>query len=142
MSYRPDKVAHQLQAEISDIISRELHDPRVGFVTITGVRVSQDLSHARVYVSVLGSAGQQQSSVAALNHAAGFIRREIGARMRLRKSPELVFTFDASVERGVRMEQLIEEANRDATGSPSPPPAADAPAPEQRPADDERRGND
>jgi ribosome-binding factor A len=139
MSYRPDKVAHQLKAEISDIVSRELHDPRVGFVTITSVRVSQDLSHARVYVSVFGSAQQQKDSVNALNHAAGFIRREVGARMRLRKSPELVFTFDESVEQGARMNQLIEEANREATGLAPSAPAADVPTPEQQPGSSERR---
>lgn len=138
MSYRPHKVAHQLKAEISDIVSRELHDPRVGFVTITSVRVSQDLSHARVYVSVFGSAQQQKDSVNALNHAAGFIRREVGARMRLRKSPELAFTFDDSVEQGARMNQLIEEANRETTGLAPSAPAADAPTPEPQPESSER----
>lgn len=127
MSYRPDKVAHQLKAEISNIISRELHDPRVGFVTITSIKVSQDLSHARVFVSVFGSAQQQRDSINALNRAAGYIRREIGSRMRLRKSPELVFTFDESVEQGVRMAQLIEEANSEtAEQSSSSHPTADA----------------
>jgi ribosome-binding factor A len=139
MSYRPDKVAHQLKAEISDIISRELHDPRVGFVTVTDVRVSQDLSHARVYVSVFGSALQQKDSLKALNRAAGFVRREVGARMRLRKSPELVFAFDESVEQGARMAQLIEEANREAG---EPPPAPDAPAPGGPTADGERRSDE
>jgi ribosome-binding factor A len=128
MPYRPDKVAHQLKAEISDIISREVHDPRVGFVTITNVRVSPDLTHARVFVSVFGSALQQKESVAALNRAAGFIRREVGARLRLRKSPELAFSFDESVEQGARLTQLIEEANREATGDAPSDLAPDAAA--------------
>ncbi|HYE75837.1 MAG TPA: 30S ribosome-binding factor RbfA [Blastocatellia bacterium] len=139
MSYRPDKVAHQLKAEISDIISRELHDPRVGFVTITNIKVSQDLSHARIYVSVFGSAQQQRDSINALNRAAGYIRREIGTRMRLRKSPELVFTFDESIEQSVRMAQLIDEANSETTDQSSSDSVTDSQSSDQTTEGDERQ---
>lgn len=109
MQYRADRVAHDLKQEISVIIARELHDPRVGLATVTDAKVSPDLRYARVFVSVLGSPDEQRETIAALNHAAGFIRRAIGARLRLRRSPELVFSFDESVEYGDRMERLIEE---------------------------------
>ncbi len=115
MSYRPERVAHELKVEIGDIIARRLHDPRVGFATITDARVSPDLRHARIYVSVFGTPQQQQETIAALNHAAGFIRRALGSRLRLRRSPELTFTFDQSVEYGDRMARLIEEVNKESS---------------------------
>jgi ribosome-binding factor A len=117
VSYRPERVAHELKVEIGDIIARQLHDPRVGFATITDARVSPDLRHARIYVSVFGTPQQQQETIAALNHAAGFIRRALGSRLRLRRSPELTFTFDQSVEYGDRMARLIEEVNKETSDS-------------------------
>jgi ribosome-binding factor A len=121
MQHRPDRVAHELKNEISVIIARELHDPRVGLATVTDAKVSPDLRHARVYVSVYGPPEEQQETLAALNHAAGFIRRAIGSRLRLRRSPEIVFTFDESVEYGDRMERLIAEVNQENPGFESQP---------------------
>lgn len=129
MQYRPDRVAHELKNEISVIIARDLYDPRVGLATVTDAKVSPDLRHARVFVSVYGSPEEQQETIAALNHAAGFIRRAIGSRLRLRRSPEIVFTFDESVEYGDRMERLIEEVNQEHPGFESQPS-------DQRPDDD------
>jgi ribosome-binding factor A len=115
MQHRPERVAHELKQEVSAIIARELHDPRVGFATITDAKVSPDLCHARLYVSVFGSADERRETLAALNRAAGFIRRALGARLHLRRSPELIFTFDESVEYGARMERLIEEVTKETT---------------------------
>jgi ribosome-binding factor A len=106
-------VAHELKQEVSAIIARELADPRVGFATVTAARVSPDLRHARVFVSVFGPPAQQRETLEALNHASGFIRRAVGARLRLRRNPELTFVFDESVEYGARMDKLIEEVKQE-----------------------------
>ncbi|HZS07396.1 MAG TPA: 30S ribosome-binding factor RbfA [Blastocatellia bacterium] len=127
MSYRPERLAHELKSEVSAIISRGLHDPRVGFATVTQVRVSPDLRHARVFVSIFEAAEKQRETLAALNHAAGFIRREATSRLRLRRSPELVFALDESVERGDRMSRLIEEISQEL--SPENPDLTPDPGP-------------
>lgn len=114
MAYRPEKLAHELRNEISVIMARELHDPRVGFATVTGVRVSRDLRHVRVFVSVLDQTEEKKKqTVATLNRAAGFFRREVFSRLRLRHSPEIVFTLDEAVERGDRMSQLLAQIGRE-----------------------------
>ena len=125
MQYRSDRVAHELKQEVSVIIAREVQDPRVGFATVTEAKVSPDLRHARVYVSIFGPPEQQRETLAALNHAAGFIRRAVSSRLRLRRSPELTFALDESVEQGARMAKLIEEVNQETPGveSPTPDPA-------------------
>ena len=109
MQYRSDRLAHELRNEISLIIARELKDPRVGFATITNVRVSSDLRYARVFVSVFGSPEKQKETLAALHRAGGFIRRQISGRLKLRHSPELQFSFDESIEHGARMDELLAE---------------------------------
>jgi ribosome-binding factor A len=116
MQHRPARVAHELKQEIGRIIARELQDPRLGLATVTDAQVSPDLRHARVFVSVFGPPETQQETMAALNHAAGFIRHALGARLRLRRSPELSFAFDASVEYGDRMARLIEEVTKEKPG--------------------------
>jgi len=121
MQYRSDRVAHELKNEVGAIIARKLHDPRVGFATVTGAQVSPDLRHAKIFVSVLGPPEEQRETLEALNHAAGFIRRALGSRLRLRRSPELTFTFDESVEYGARMTQLIEEVKKETSGFDSQP---------------------
>ncbi|HWQ36839.1 MAG TPA: 30S ribosome-binding factor RbfA [Blastocatellia bacterium] len=120
MSYRPDRLAQELKNMISEIIARELHDPRVGFATVTEVKVSRDLRHVRVYVSVFDEAAEKKrETVAALNHAAGFIRREVFSQLRLRHSPEIVFSLDESVERGDRMSRLLDEISRELPPQPA-----------------------
>ncbi len=107
---RTDRVGDQIQRELSALIRDELKDPRVGMVTLTGVEVSRDLAHARVYVTALGEAQAVQAAIAALNGAAGFLRRGLGQRMVLRSVPRLRFIHDESIDRGIRLSQLIEEA--------------------------------
>ena len=120
MQYRSNRLAHQLRDEISYILSRELKDPRVGFATITEIRVSPDLRYARVYVSVLGLPEQQKGTTDALNRASGFIRKQLGSRLRLRHIPELQFAFDETIEYGVKMDALIDEISDELRESDSP----------------------
>jgi len=91
------------------MIARELHDPGVGFVTVTRVQVTSDLQHARVYYTSLGDATARQNTARALERAAGFMRRHIGQRLRLRRAPEIHFEFDASIGHQDRVAQLLKE---------------------------------
>ena len=109
-SYRTDQVGGQVRQEIMEIIRRELKDPRIGFVSITGVRMSPDLRSARVRVSVLGDADQQQASLEGLNSAKGRIRHELGRRLQnLRYSPNLIFEIDPSIEYSVHISKRLRE---------------------------------
>ena len=107
---RPDRVGHEIQAAIASMITRgELHDPRIGFITITGVKVSQDLRVAKVFYSLLGSDRQRAETEKALDTAKGFIRREVTARVKLRVSPEIHFAFDRSIGEGDKIDRLLRE---------------------------------
>lgn len=108
---RVGRVGEQIKKELSQIIQTELKDPRVGFLTITGVDVTNDLSQARVYLSVLGDEQQKEESLKAIMKASGFIRSELGRRIRLRHTPELLFKFDESIEYGGRIEALLRQLN-------------------------------
>jgi len=104
------RVADQIQRELSALLRVELKDPRVGLITLTGVEVSPDLAHAKVFFTTLGDAQSLEDALAGLGHAAGFLRTRLGRRLRLRVTPELHFHYDASIERGVRLSQLIDAA--------------------------------
>ncbi|SER07556.1 ribosome-binding factor A [Gracilibacillus ureilyticus] len=110
---RASRVAEQMKKELGDIISRKIKDPRVGFVTITDVEVTGDLQQAKVFISVLGDEKKRQDTLIGLAKAKGFIRSEIGKRIRLRKTPELSFDFDDAMERGNRIEDLLRQINDD-----------------------------
>ena len=107
--YRPDRVADQIRAEISVMLAREVHDPGIGFITVTRVEVSPDLMLARVYYTTIGSDSQRRATVKALQRALPFLRYQIGKRLRLRRVPVLEFFFDKSVEHQARVEELIRE---------------------------------
>lgn len=107
---RSRRVAEQIRRELSEIIRMELKDPRVGMVTITDVEVTRDNAEAKVFFTVLGNDSRVDESVKALQHAVGFLRSELAPRMKLRVVPHLRFEFDTSVERGVRLSKLIDEA--------------------------------
>jgi ribosome-binding factor A len=111
---RTQRVADYLQRELASLIQRELRDPRIGMVSVTGVDVSRDLGHARVYVTVLGadSETEAQDSIAALNKAAGFLRSQVSRDSAMRSVPQMRFYFDSSVGRGRDMEALIQRAAR------------------------------
>ncbi|WP_338556008.1 30S ribosome-binding factor RbfA [Paenibacillus sp. KS-LC4] len=108
---RVGRVGEQIKKELSQIIQTEIKDPRVGFITVTGVETSNDLSQAKVYLSVLGSEEQKEETLKAIGRATGFIRSELGKRMRLRHTPVLIFKFDSSIEYGSRIEGILEEIN-------------------------------
>ncbi|WP_223700193.1 30S ribosome-binding factor RbfA [Sutcliffiella deserti] len=112
MTLRSNRVGEQMKKELSDIIGRKIKDPRVGFVTVTDVEVTGDLQQAKVYISVLGDNDQRQDTLIGLAKAKGFIRSEIGRRIRLRKTPELFFEIDKSIDYGNRIEDLIHELNK------------------------------
>ncbi|PWA13546.1 30S ribosome-binding factor RbfA [Pueribacillus theae] len=111
MNKRANRVAEQIKQELTEIIDRRLKDPRIGFVTITGVEVTGDLQQAKVYFTVLGDEEKKAATLEALEKASGFIRSEIGSRIRLRKTPELLFLFDESINYGNRIEKLISDLN-------------------------------
>jgi len=113
------KVAEQIRDELSDILRYEVRDPRVGFVSIVDVELSTDLRHAKVYVSVFGSDTEQHLTLTALRSATGFIRTELGKRIRLRHVPELVFVLDQSIAHGQRIETLLRQLHRDEEAAPS-----------------------
>jgi ribosome-binding factor A len=113
---RSRRVAEQIQRELSDIIRLELKDPRVGMITVTDVEVTRDNAYARVYFTLLGDAARAEETTAVLEHAAGFLRSQLARRLRLRTVPQLQFRFDASVERGMRISRLIDEAVAGASG--------------------------
>jgi ribosome-binding factor A len=104
---RPVRVGEMIRMEISQLLVRELKDPRIGLTTVTEVKMSPDLKQARVYVSVLGGAEERQKTLAGLNSAASHIRHAIGERLRLRNTPELTFCYDQSIEYGAKIEELI-----------------------------------
>ncbi|WP_027408729.1 30S ribosome-binding factor RbfA [Anoxybacteroides tepidamans] len=113
MSLRATRIGEQMKKELSDIIGRKLKDPRIGFVTVTDVRVTGDLQQAKVYITVLGDEEQRQNTLKGLAKAKGFIRSEIGQRIRLRKTPEIYFEIDESIDYGNRIESLIRKISQE-----------------------------
>src|SRR5438552_6589484 len=106
---RPDRVADQIRAEIASLLAREVHAPGVGFVTLTRVRVTPDLQQAHVYYTALGDEKSRRNTERALARAAGFLRRQIGARLRLKRTPELTFHYDESIAGQDRIEELLNQ---------------------------------
>jgi len=111
MSLRSNRIAEQMKKELGDIITRKLKDPRVGFITITDVAVTGDLQQATVYISSLGNDREREETLKALVKASGFIRTEIGHRIRLRRTPEITFEFDSSVDYGNKIDALLRSLN-------------------------------
>lgn len=109
---RQARLNHQLQREIAHILLHELKDPRMGFVTITSVELSSDLSHAKVLYSCLGSAEDRQRSEEALTGAAGFIRSVVKKRLRLRIIPELIFRYDATIAQSIELSAKLDDLKR------------------------------
>ena len=110
---RSEKVADLIQKEVSQMLVKSVKDPRIGFVTITKVTVSEDCRIAKVYFSVVGTLAERESSVKGLDSARGYVRKELGRRIRLRYTPEIIFQFDPSIEYAIRMEELIQSIHRE-----------------------------
>jgi ribosome-binding factor A len=114
---RPDRVADQIRSELGQLLARDVHDPGLGFVTITRVHVSRDLQQARVFYTALGDESRRRHSDRALHRALPFLRRQIGGRLRLKRVPELQFVYDESIAGQDRIEQLINDLHAE----PAPP---------------------
>ncbi len=120
---RSEKVADLIQKEISEMLLKSIKDPRIGFVTITRVSVSEDCRFAKIYFSVAGTLEEREKSIKGLESAKGYVRKELGRRIRLRYTPDIVFQFDPSIEYAIHMEELIQsihpkgEANGDEEGN-------------------------
>jgi ribosome-binding factor A len=107
---RRDRIAEQVRRELAELIRAEVKDPRIGMISITGVEVSADYAHARVFFSSMSGREHVDSALAGLQRAAGFLRRELGRRITLHNTPQLRFIFDESLERGADLSRLIHEA--------------------------------
>jgi ribosome-binding factor A len=116
MSQRTQRLDSQLQQELMELLQREMKDPRIGFATITSVQTAPDLSSARVWVSVLGTAEERDQSLAALTAAAPWLRRQLGERLHLRSVPQLLIRRDESIESGDRVLRLLREIEEERTG--------------------------
>jgi ribosome-binding factor A len=125
---RPDRVGEEIRQELATALARDVHDPGIGFITLTHVKVSPDLQMARVFYTMIGDERARRDTQRALERATPFLRRYVGASVRLRRVPELRFTFDHSVERQDRIEQILLdlERERQARAAETPPDAADA----------------
>ena len=109
MSQRTDRLDSQIRAELMELLQREVKDPRIGFVTVTRVETARDLGSARVWVSVLGTAKEQQAALKGLTDAAPWLRRQLGERLTVRHVPQLVIRHDDSIEAGDRVLRLLRE---------------------------------
>lgn len=110
---RAERVGEQMKQEIMDIVNNKVKDPRVGFLTITDIELTNDLSHAKVYLTVLGSNKEIDNTFKALEKAKGFIKSELGSRMRLRIIPDLTFEYDKSIEYGNKIERMIQDLHKE-----------------------------
>jgi ribosome-binding factor A len=132
MTQRTRRIDEQLRQEIGQALEREVSDPRIGFTTVTKVETSADLSYARVWVSVLGSPAERKQTLAALRGAVPFIRRSLGAKLRLRRIPALDVRLDDSLERGTRVLHILDELERGVEPEGDPAVGTSLPTPVRR----------
>jgi ribosome-binding factor A len=132
MSARTERVDELLRQEIGAIVAREVADPRIGFATITSVETTDDLRHAKVWVSVIGQPAERDAAVAALRHAMPFVRHELGTRLRMRRIPDLHIHLDDTAERGTRILQMLAELETGSIPDPDVAVAESLPTPVAR----------
>lgn len=106
---RPERVGDQIRQELAELIARQVHDPGIGFLTITRVKLTPDLQQARVYYTTIGDETQRKETQRALGRATPFLRRQVGQRLRLKHVPALDFFYDASIEQQDRIERIIQD---------------------------------
>jgi ribosome-binding factor A len=117
---RPERVGHMVQQLLGELFARGMRDPRIGLVTITGVRMSPDLREARVYWAVHGDPEQRRHTAKGLDKAKGYLRHEIAINLKLRVTPDLHFSYDEAIDRGERIEQLIRQVHEQERGGSAP----------------------
>jgi ribosome-binding factor A len=125
---RAARVGDQIRAELAELLTREVHDPGIGFLTVTQVKVSPDLQQARVYYTTLGDERARRETARALERATPFLRRHVGRRLQLKRVPELTFTFDEAIEKNDRIQRILLEleSDRAAQQAVTPSPGQDA----------------
>jgi ribosome-binding factor A len=117
---RASRVGDQIRAELASLLTRNVHDPGIGFLTITHVKVSPDLQQARVYYTTIGDDKARRESARALGRATPFLRRHVGQRLRLKRVPELAFFFDEGIEKSDRIERILQQLNTERADTPAP----------------------
>jgi len=132
VTQRTDRIDEQLREEIGAILAREIADPRIGFATVTDVETVPDLSHAKVWVSIIGQPDERKATLRALGHAMPFVRRRLGTRLHLRRIPELHVELDETAQRGTRLLKLLEELEAGRTPDTDSPEAETLPTPVAR----------
>jgi ribosome-binding factor A len=120
MGNRPERVGEAIRDELSTLLAREVHDPGVGFITLTTVKVSPDLQLARVYYTSMGDEKALKETAKALGRATPFLRRQIAQRLRLRRAPELQFFYDQSIAHQDRIERILQDLKAEAAARPAP----------------------
>jgi ribosome-binding factor A len=118
VSRRTNRLEEEIREEVAKIIAGELKDPRIGFVTVTGVQLTPDLRHARVSVGVLGDQAARDKSLAGLRQAAGFVRRALGQRLRIRHTPEVQFLYDKGLDATDRVARLLDQVEAEPRSEP------------------------
>jgi len=120
MGRRAERLAEEIREQVARMIASDLKDPRIGFVTVTRVELAHDLGHVRVHVGVLGGEAERRKTLAALQQASGFVRRELGKRLRIRHTPEIDFRYDKGLDATDRVAQLLEAERQRAEAAPEP----------------------
>ena len=128
MGRRAERLAEEIREQVARMIASDLKDPRLGFITVTRVELAHDLGHARVHVGVLGSEAERQKSLAALQQASGYVRRELGRRLRIRHTPEIDFRYDKGLDATDRVARLLEAERQRGEARDATPAAAEASA--------------
>lgn len=134
---RASRVGDQIRAELAELLAREVHDPGIGFLTITHVKVSADLQQARVFYTTIGDEKARRESARALERATPFLRRHVGRRLQLKRVPELAWMFDETIEKNDRIERILQELHGGAEPAAASP-AATNPREDDEPGPDEQ----
>jgi ribosome-binding factor A len=119
---RSERLAEEIREEVAQIVAGDMKDPRLGFVTVTRVELTSDLRTARVLVGILGEPRERAKSLGILRRASGFVRRELGQRLNIRHTPEVLFQLDTGLDASERVQRLLAETGADAPGAPDPEP--------------------
>jgi ribosome-binding factor A len=128
MANRPERIAEAIRDELSTLLARDVHDPGIGFITLTMVKVAPDLQLARVYYTSMGDEKALKATAKALGRATPFLRRQVAQRLRLRRVPELQFFYDESIANQDRIEQILQDLKAEATAQGDVVPETDLPA--------------